>query len=115
LELIIRGKTIREDANGNLSLTDIWRLAGSPSAKSPSDWRQLSTADAYIARVAQKLGKTYASRVNNRRSVVYSKSGKGGGTFAHILVATTYAEYLGPRIGLQICRAYLWALWGHPP
>ena len=104
--LIIRNKNVGEDLLGFLNLTDIWRIAGSPSTKTTSNWRQLPTTDEYIQAVAQNLGKSYVKGKNDRNSVIYSKSGRGGGTFAHILVALAYGEYLSPDLAVEIKTTY---------
>jgi hypothetical protein len=106
-ELIIAGRRVGEDALGNLNLTDIWRIAGSPSTKTTSNWRQLPTTDEYVLAVAQNLGKSYVKGKNDRESVIYSKSGKGGGAFAHILCAIAYAEYLDPALSVEVRVTYL--------
>jgi hypothetical protein len=105
--LIIRDQRIGEDANGNLNLTDIWRLAGSPSTKTTSNWRGLPTTEEYIVAVAENLGKSYVKAKNDHKSVVYSKTGRGGGAFGHILVAIGYAEYLNPDLAVEINATYL--------
>jgi hypothetical protein len=105
-ELIIWGKTIREDAHGNLNLTDIWHLAAAPSTKTPPLWRQLPTTDEYISAVARNIGKSYVKGKNDAKSVIYSKVGKGGGTFAHFLVALAYGEYLAPDLAVDIKATY---------
>ncbi len=106
-DLIVRDKKISEDAFGNLNLTDIWRSAGSPSTKTTSLWRQLPTTDEYIEAVAENLGKSYVKGNNDYKSVVYSKTGRGGGTFAHILIAIAYGEYLNPQLAVEIKATYL--------
>jgi KilA-N domain len=106
-DLVVRHQKIGEDKFGNLNLTDIWRSAGSPSTKATSNWRQLPTTDEYVVAVAKNLGKSYVKGENNYNSVVYSKSGRGGGTFAHILVAIGYAENLNPDLAVEIRATYL--------
>ncbi|MBY0224563.1 MAG: KilA-N domain-containing protein [Hyphomicrobium sp.] len=104
--LIIRDREVGEDAFGYLNLTDIWRIAGSPSTKTTSNWRQLPTTDEYIQAVAQNLGKSYVKGKNDKKSVLYTKAGKGGGTFAHVLVALAYGEYLSPALAVEIKTTY---------
>jgi hypothetical protein len=105
--LIIWDRRVGEDAEGNFSLTDIWRLAGSPTTKTPSNWRQLPTTEEYVVAVASNLGKSYVRSKNDYKSVVYSRRGNGGGTFGHILVAIAYGEYLNPELAVEIRTTYL--------
>jgi hypothetical protein len=106
-DLIIRDQKVSEDSRGNLNLTDIWRMAGSPGAKRTSHWRELPTTDEYLDAVAQNVGKSYVKGKNDAKSVIYSKTGKGGGTFGQILVAIAYAEYLNPDLAIEIKQTYL--------
>ena len=59
-----------------------------------------------LTAVAHNLGKSYVKGKNSADSVLYSKKGKGGGTFAHILVALAYGEYLSPELAVEIKRTY---------
>ncbi len=106
-DLIISGQRINEDGNGFINLTDIWKLAGSPSTKRPANWRQLPTTEAYIEAVAQNVGFSYIKEKNDIKSVIYVKKGKGGGTYAHILIAIAYAEYLSPALAVDVKQTYL--------
>ena len=105
--LVIGGRKVGEDAYGNLNLTDVWRIAGEPSTKTAPLWRQLPTTDEYVEAVAQNIGKSYVKGKNDYNSVIYSKSGRGGGTFAHILIAIAYAEYLNPDLAVEVRATYL--------
>lgn len=106
-ELVIRDIVISEDRAGFVNLTDIWHLAGAPSTKTTSNWRQLPTSHEFIVAVAQNLGKSYVSGKNDANSVLYTRSGRGGGTFAHILVAIAYAEYLSPELAVDVKQTYV--------
>lgn len=105
-DLIIQDRKVGEDINGFLSLTDIWKIAGSPSTKTTANWRQLPTTDEYIRAVAENLGKSYVKGENRADSVVYSKAGRGGGTFAHVFVALAYGEYLSADLAVEIKKTY---------
>ncbi len=50
-------------------------------------WRPLPTTDEYNAAVARNIGKSYVKGKNDAKSVIYSKTGRGGGTFGHILTS----------------------------
>ncbi len=106
-DLIIGGRRIDEDDRGFINLTDLWKLASSPSMKKPTNWRQLPTTEAYIVAVANKLGLSYEKGRYNPKSVLYVKTGKGGGTYAHVLVAVAYAEYLSLSLAVDMKQTYL--------
>jgi hypothetical protein len=105
-DLIIRDQRIGEDYGGLLNLTDIWRLAGSPSTKKPGHWRQLPTTEDYIEAVARNVRKSYIRAKNDAESVFYTKKGTGGGTYAHILIAIAYGEYLSPELAVDVKSVY---------
>jgi len=87
----IPGSKVRR-RNGLISLTDMWRVSGSPKNRTPSPWlRQQQT---------QLLVKSLQSQFWGE--IAYSKRGKYGGTFAIDEVAFKYWEYLnsGHRVRL---------------
>lgn len=106
-ELIVLDRKVGEDDYGNLNLTDIWRIAGSPSTKKPADWKRLPTTEAYVAAVAENMGKSHTFGKTPDDSVCYTRMGRGGGTFGHILAAIAYAEYLEPKLAVEVRTTYL--------
>jgi hypothetical protein len=75
--------------NEMLSLTDMWKAAGSPNNREPFNWIRFD-GSSFIEAVAvcHNLSHTQVMNV---------KSGKGGGTFAHWQIAMAYAKYLDPK------------------
>lgn len=70
--------------NGLISLTDMWRVSGSPRNRTPPRWIRLEVAQALIK-----------SLYNQRQEqLTYAKRGKNGGTFAVDELAFKYWEYL---------------------
>lgn len=112
--LTVRGHTIADDGNGFLSLNDMWRLVGEPASKAPPQWRRLPTTLELIAAALQNMGKSHVKAKSEDGSVVYSKSGKGGGTYAHPVIALSYAEYLEPSLGVEVREVYLRFRGGDP-
>ncbi|NEP56212.1 MAG: KilA-N domain-containing protein [Symploca sp. SIO2G7] len=87
----IPGSQVRR-RNGLISLTDMWRVSGSPKNRAPSPWlRQQQT---------QLLVKSLQNQFWGK--IAYSKRGKNGGTFAIDELAFKYWEYLnsGHRVRL---------------
>lgn len=72
-----------------LSLTDMWRAAGSPVNREPFNWARFE-GKAFIEAVAlaHNLSDTQVMEV---------KRGRGGGTLAHWQIAMAYAKALNPR------------------
>lgn len=113
-ELTVRGKQIADDGAGFLSLNDMWKLAAEPTSKSPPQWRRLPTSIDLIEATVQNMGKSHVKAKSGDGSVIYSKSGKGGGTFAHPVLALAYAEYLEPSLGVEVREVYLRFRGGDP-
>lgn len=83
--LAYNGVTIRERGE-MLSLTDMWKAAGSPANREPFNWSRFE-GKGFIESVArdQNLIGT---------QVLDKKAGRGGGTFAHWQIGMAYAQYL---------------------
>lgn len=85
--------------NDMVSLTDLWKAAGSPKGKNPNDWtRQDNT---------QQLIETSAGILNTVSDrIIKSKKGKGGGTYAHKQIALAYAKYLDPVLHIAVNEVF---------
>lgn len=83
-----------------VSLNDIYALAGSPKNQSPYEWSRLPTTVQLIENLSENLN-TEISRI------IKSKRGKGGGTWAHKLLAVEYSGYLSPDLKLKINDTFL--------
>lgn len=76
-----------------LSLTDMWKAAGSPSGRAPNDWRALNSTIEFSDHVAAMLN---AGNSGNELFAV-KRGGKSPGTWAHWQIALAYAKYLSPE------------------
>lgn len=87
--------------NGELvNLTDLWRAAGSIESKRPYRWWILPQTTEFVATVKSNCRKS---------TVIETRRGYEGGTFAHWQIAIAYAKYLSPAM-------HIWAneeLWKH--
>jgi len=86
--LVYNNVRIRYDAEGRLSLTDMWRAAGAPKDRSPEEWQRQAGAD-FIDFVTSYLPE-------QRSRFIKVSRGKGGGLWAHWRIALAYARYLSP-------------------
>lgn len=73
--------------NGLISLTDMWRVSGSPKNRTPPCWIRQEQAQVLIRAL-------YNQRLEE---ITYAKRGKNGGTFAVDELAFKYWEYLNSR------------------
>ncbi|WP_322997493.1 phage antirepressor KilAC domain-containing protein [Castellaniella sp.] len=95
-ELSFNGIAVRD--NGEmLSLTDMWRAAGSPSGRAPNDWRMLTSTAEFCDFVAASGN---AGKSGNELFQVV-RGGKEPGTWAHWQIALAYAKYLSPEFHMQ--------------
>ena len=70
-----------------LSLTDMWKAAGSPANKEPYEWQRLPYGTEFINDLAVTTGKS-------RNKLIMVKAGRGGGTWAHWQIGLAYAKDL---------------------
>ena len=83
--LVYNGTAIR-DKGEMLSLTDMWRAAGSPEGQRPANW-------------ARKEGRAFIQFVADTHNVpvghiIKGQRGKGGDTFGHWQIGIAFAKYL---------------------
>ncbi len=78
--------------NGLVSLTDLWKQAGSPKNKRPIDWQKMDST--------KELTSVLESVMQSGFKPLW-KSNRGGvnpGTFAHKSLSLSYAKYLDPKL-----------------
>lgn len=90
--LVYNGEVIR-DRNEMLSLTDMWKAAGSPSGRAPADWRALTSTAEFASHVAEFLN---AGKSGNELFKTI-RGGTSPGTWGHWQLAMSYAKYLSPE------------------
>ncbi len=104
----IRGREIHVDENNLICLNDIHRAAGYTVNQRPGDWRDNpSTGPLQIAVLERITGKSGNWTKIEMRSAIYVKAGQGGGTYAHVLLALAYAEYLNPKLAVEVKEVFL--------
>jgi len=113
LGLVLRGKPISQDEMGNVCLNDLWRMAGGPDAKRPSDWYRGQRAKALRLALAERIAEDFGNSLEKAENSTYYVAGPGRGrgrgsrTFAHRVLALDYAEYLEPDLGVEIRETFL--------
>lgn len=106
-EVILRGRKIRVDDEGFVSLNDIHKAAGFSKNRRPIDWQRLPTRGPLIIALHERIvGKSHQSKF--RTSDVYrARSGANGGTWAHPILAAAYAGYLKPELEVEMKEVWL--------
>ena len=103
-DLVLRGRKIRVNAEGFVSLTDIHRSGGFSVNKKPSQWQRLpSTNPLIIATYERVVGKSHKGGF--KTSVVYRATAEG--TWAHPILAAAYAGYLSPKLEVEMREVWL--------
>ena len=85
--LMFNGIAVR-DRGEMLSLTDLWRAAGSDPARKPSEWLRSADAQRFIEFLGETVGISH---------LLQTATGRGGATYAHWQIALAYAKYLSPE------------------
>jgi len=104
-EYKIRGRLIRQDEDGFVCVTDIHRAAGFTKNLRPTDFIRLQQTIAIMPVIHEKLvGKNHKFKMSN---IWRTKPGPDGGTYAHPLMALAYAEYLSPKLAVEVREVFL--------
>lgn len=82
-----------------VSLTDLWKEAGSPKSKEPKFWLRQD----YTVELVETLSATLNVISNHLLKI---KRGKGGGTYAHKSIALAYAKYLDARLHVMVNEVF---------
>lgn len=106
--LVIRGRDIRFDENGLACLNDIHKAAGYSKKRRPHDWQRLPGSNAKIERVLELItGKSRNYDGADMRLVFRTRTGANGGTYADVRLALDYAEYLNPKLAIEVKEVFL--------
>ena len=101
-ELDFQGARVRLKGDA-LNLTDMWRAAGAPENKPPAIWQRQNQASEFIEFIADTMSKEHSL-------LIWTKEGRGGGTWAHWQIGMAYAKYLSPALHAwfnSIVRAHM--------
>lgn len=105
--LELRGTTVKEDVDAYLCLNDLHDLSGAADTRAPSKWRALPTTKELERALEANSRFSAIIAKTPSKSAAYSKRGKGGGTFAHHILALAYAEYLSPELAVDVRDTYI--------
>ena len=111
IPLVYKGTTIHE-RHEMVSLTDMWKAAGSDEQKAPAKWRALPAARAFVEHVALTVGKSDSDLFDTKIG------GRVKGTWAHWHVAMAYAKYLDHDFHMwcnEVVRAHMERAPAQPP
>lgn len=105
VEFKLRGKLIRVDSDGFVSLNDIHKAAGFSANKRPAQWQRLPTTNPLIIATYERVvGKSHKDSF--KTSAVY-RATRSTGTWAHPILAAAYAGYLKPELEVEMREVWL--------
>ena len=94
---VIAGIEITTDQAGRFNLNALHRASGGAKKDSPGYWISLDNTRALMEELAKQT----------TGIPVESIEGRNGGTFAHELLAISYAGWISPRFQLQVNQVFL--------
>lgn len=108
-EIVLRGTRVATDEHGNICLNDLWKLAGSPENRRSRDWYPSKRAKALDVALRARIGEILPNSQKFDANSTYYSVGRGvkAQTFAHPVLALDYAEYLDPKLGVDVRETFL--------
>ena len=73
----IAGKRVTEDEHGNISLNDLWRLAGEPKTNRPVDWHRSKRAKALQGALNERITENFRNSSKKDAISTYCVAGRG--------------------------------------
>jgi hypothetical protein len=99
---------VRFDQNGLASLDDIWIAAGFRKNQKPQDWAHLSVTHSKIEQVLKIVtGKSRNYTKDDIQRALRIRRGPAAGTYADVRLALDYAEYLSPKLAIEVKETFL--------
>ena len=95
----IAGIEITTDEVGRFNLNALHKASGLGKAKQPNNWLRLDQTKELIAEILNSS--------DMRNNPIKSSTGKNGGTFAHELLAISYAGWISSKFQLQVNQTFL--------
>ncbi|WP_287868661.1 phage antirepressor KilAC domain-containing protein [Aeromonas sp.] len=94
---MIAGVEITTDEAGRFNLNALHQASSLGAEKAPSKWLRNKQAQELVAEVEKQTGQI----------CIVSIEGRNGGTFAHELLAISYAGWISPAFQIQVNQAFL--------
>ncbi|MGJ0628623.1 phage antirepressor KilAC domain-containing protein [Xenorhabdus bovienii] len=106
---VIAGVEITTDAEGRFNLNALHKASNTGAHKTPSQWLRRNETKALIAEIESNSLKNSRS-VNlhsAQKSINVVNGGVNYGTFAHELLAVSYAGWISPSFQLQVNQTFI--------
>jgi len=83
--------------DGLISLTDLWKAAGSKPGKRATEWARNESTTDFIEEISRVTRSAKSHLIQTVRG-----KGKAQGTYAHWQIALAYAKYLSPELHIVV-------------
>lgn len=98
---VIAGHEITMDEHGRFNLNAIHKASAAGQTKRPSVWRATKQAQELVSELEDQSQNSGFAHLNAKHG------GKAPGTFAHELLAVSYAGWISPKFQLQVNQVFL--------
>jgi len=103
---MIAGVEITTDSEGRFNLNALHKASGECESKKPSEWLRTKQAQELIAELSSQMELSGNFHLG-QKAVNSVKGGVNPGTFAHELIALSYAGWIKPAFQLQVNQVFL--------
>jgi KilA-N domain len=91
-----------------VSLKDLHAASGFSVHRTPTQWQRLENTKRMMVRLVEKTKTNGPSKGKHEvKSVIYAKEGRSGDTFAHPVLALSYAEFLSADLAIEVREVFL--------
>lgn len=106
---VIAGVEITTDAEGRFNLNCLHRASGAGKEKAPNEWLRLKQTKELITELESKLLKKFqtGNLRSAQKSVNVINGGNTPGTFAHELLAVSYAGWIRADFQLDVNQTFI--------
>ncbi|MDC9591026.1 KilA-N domain-containing protein [Xenorhabdus sp. XENO-10] len=106
---VIAGVEITTDSEGRFNLNALHKASGTGASKSPGQWLRTKQASDLVLELEVKLLKDnqYVNMHSGQKSIITILGGTNPGTFAHELLAVSYAGWISPSFQLQVNQTFI--------
>ncbi len=94
---IVAGVIVTTDKDGRFNLNALYKASGFTEEKAPAKWFRNKQAQELISTLEEQTGQI----------CLVSTEGRNGGTFAHELLAVSYAGWISPEFQLKVNQVFL--------
>lgn len=106
---VVVGTEIPLDEYGRYNLNTLHKASGENDSKAPNQWLRTRHAKELIAELESKLLKTFqtANLQSGQKAVNPVNGGSNPGTYAHELIAVSYAGWIRADFQLDVNQAFI--------